>query len=121
MKASNASLINAIILISLSSWGYFSSETPSLTALIPTFVGLLLILCYPGVKKESKVVAHIAVLLTLVILIGLIKPLMGTIGRSDTMAISRISIMIISTTIALFAFVKSFIDARKNREKLEAK
>ena len=117
MKAHTVSLINALLLIILPLWGYFLSETPSKTALIPTFIGIVLLALNPGVKKENKVIAHIAVLLTLIILIGLIKPLMGAIGREDGSAIGRIIVMIISTVLAKVFFVKSFIDARKRREK----
>jgi predicted ferric reductase len=115
MNAHKASLINAILLVTLSLWGYFSSETPSITALIPAFIGVILIAINKGVKKENKVIAHIAVVLTLVILIGLIKPLLGAIDRSDNLAILRVLIMIISTIMAMIYFIKSFIQARKNR------
>ena len=64
MKAYSVSMINAIFLIALSAWGYFSSDTPSMTALIPAIIGILLILCNNGVKKESKVIAHILSRLT---------------------------------------------------------
>ncbi len=117
MKAYSVSLINAAILIVLAAWGYLSSDTPSITALIPATIGVLLILCNNGVKKENKVIAHIAVMLTLVILIGLIKPLTGAIGRNDMPAIFRVIAMLLSTAIALLYFIKSFRDARKNREK----
>ncbi|WP_299525327.1 hypothetical protein [Winogradskyella sp.] len=117
MKAHTASLINAILLIALSAWGYFSSETPSITALIPTFVGVVLLILNPGIKKENKVVAHIAVLLTLIILFGLVKPLTGALEREDNLAVVRVVIMILSTLLAIVYFVKSFIDARKAREK----
>ena len=115
MKPHVASLINALLLIALSSWGYFSSDTPSITALIPAFVGVALLICNPGLKKENKVVAHIAVILTLLVLIGLVKPLMGALDRSDNMAIGRVSVMMLFTVIALITFIRSFIDARKNR------
>ena len=115
MKPHTASLINAIILIVLSGWGYLSSDTPSLTALIPAIIGAILLGLNQGVKKENKVIAHIAVVLTLLILFGLIKPLTGAFERNDSIAILRVVVMMISTVIALIFFVKSFIDARKNR------
>ena len=115
MKAHKTSLVNAILLIVLPLWGYFSSDSPSMTALIPTFIGVVLLLLNKGVKNENKIVAHIAVLLTLVVLIGLIKPLTGAIGRSDSAAMIRVFVMILSTIIAMVFFVKSFIDARKKR------
>lgn len=115
MKAHVASLINAILLIVLGAWGYFASETPSTTALIPVIIGAVLLVLNGGIKKENKVIAHIAVLLTLLILLGLVMPLRGAIARADTAAIARVVIMILSTIMAMVYFVKSFIDARKSR------
>ncbi len=116
MKPFIANLINAIILIALSSWGYFTSETPSMTALIPTFIGVVLLICTPGVKNENKVIAHVAVLLTFVVLVGLIKPLLGALEREDTAATIRVCIMILSTVIAMITFIRNFIDVRKKRQ-----
>jgi uncharacterized RDD family membrane protein YckC len=116
MKAHNASLVNAILLIVLSLWGYLSSDSPSFTALIPAIAGVLLLFCYPGVKKENKIIAHIAVVITLLIAIGLVRPLTGAFGRNDAGAIFRVSLMLISSVVAMVYFVKSFIRARKGRE-----
>lgn len=120
MKPHIASLINAILLITLPLWSYFTSKAPSMTALIPTFIGVVLLLCNPGIKSENKIIAHVAVLLTLLILFGLIKPLMGAIGREDSLAIGRVVVMMISTVVALVTFIQSFIQARKNREAAES-
>ena len=116
MKPYQTNLINAITLIVLSSWGYFSSETPSMTSLIPTCIGALLLIFTPGVKKENKVIAHIAVLLTLVIFIGLIKPLLGGLERNDTGAIARVCVMMLTTVFAMITFIRSFIAVRKERQ-----
>ena len=107
MKAHIASLINAVVLIALSLWGYFSSETPSMTALIPTAIGAALLLLNPGVKKENKVIAHIAVVLTLLALLGLIMPLFGALERGDYMAVLRVAIMLLFTTIAMISIIRS--------------
>ena len=115
MKAHTASLINALTLIALSLWGYFSSDTPSITALIPTVIGAILLIMNRGIKAENKVIAHIAVVLTVLVLAGLIKPLTGAMEREDTAAMIRVVVMIASTILAMIYFVKSFIDARKNR------
>ena len=119
MKAYKVSLINAILLIVLPLWGYLSSETPSLTALIPAFMGVVLLGLNFGVKKENKVIAHIAVLFTLLILVGLAQALIGAIGRGNILPIVRIVVMIISTLLAIVFFVKSFIDAKRLRLKAE--
>ena len=55
--------------------------------------------------------------LTLLVLIGLIKPLSGTIARGDMIALGRVVVMLLTTIWALVAFVQSFIAARKSREK----
>ncbi|MEM6843350.1 MAG: hypothetical protein AAF944_24450 [Bacteroidota bacterium] len=116
MKAYQASLLNAIALVALSLWGYFSSDTPSLTALIPTAIGVILLLLNPGVRRENKVVAHIAVVLTLLILFGLVRPLTGALDRGDTAAVIRVAVMLLTTVLAMIFFVKSFIDARRARK-----
>ena len=116
MKAHVASLVNAVVLIGFGLWGYLGSETPSKTALIPVVFGVVLLFLYRGVKKENKIVAHIAVLLTLLILGGLVKPLTAAIGREDGMAIMRVSVMLLTTVVALVFFIKSFIDVRRARK-----
>ena len=116
MKAPQANLLNAAVLIIMSLWGYFSSDTPSMTALIPTIAGVLLLLMYNGIKTENKVIAHIAVVLTLLVIIALIKPLTGAFGRSDTFAMVRIGVMMLTGILAMVAFVKSFKAARLARE-----
>ncbi|RMG81019.1 MAG: hypothetical protein D6714_13650 [Bacteroidetes bacterium] len=116
MNAHKASLINAIALVALGAWGYFGSETPSPTALIPVVIGAVLLILNKGVKAENKVLAHIAVVLTALILFGLIKPLTGAMDRGDTMAMVRVGVMLATTVYALFYFIKSFRDARKARQ-----
>ena len=116
LNAHKASLINAISLILIGGFGYLQSDTPSPTALIPVVVGGLLIIMNKGVKDENKIIAHIAVLLTFIMLLGLAMPLMGSVKRGDTQGTIRVIVMIFTTIGALFYFVKSFIDARKSRE-----
>jgi len=117
MKPYLASLLNAIILVAFGLWGYSSSDTPSYTALIPVGAGVILILLNKGLMKENKVIAHIAVILTFLILIALVKPLIGSLERSDGMAIFRVIIMMISTLIAIWYFIRSFVTVRKNTSK----
>jgi len=118
MKTHIASLINAITLMLFGLWAYLTSET-SMTALIPVFIGGVLLILNPGVKKEAKIPAHVAVLLTLIIFIGLMKPLIGALERSNTIGIVRVSVMLFSTALALVSFIRNFIDVR-NQRKLDA-
>ncbi len=114
MKANTVSLINSIVLVSMGLWGYFESDSRPITALIPVIVGVILLLINSGVKKENKIAAHVAVLLTLLIIIGLVKPFLGTLGRGNIVGILRVSAMIITSLWAMIIFVQSFISARKS-------
>lgn len=113
MKPYIASLINALTLIFLGLLGYFLSVTPSFTAFIPVIIGGVLLILNPAFKKENKIVAHIAVLLTFIILLGLVMPLKGAIQRMDIPALIRVVVMLFTTVWALITFVKSFKDARR--------
>ena len=110
MNAHTASLINGIILVAIGLWGYLESSSP--TSLIPVGIGVLIIVLNKWVRDNNKVIAHIAVLVTLLSFAN-IMPLSGAIedGRSD--AVLRIIIMLSSSIYAMIFFVRSFIQARK--------
>ena len=122
MKTYQANIINALALILMPLWAYLSfeatSEKPqqSITALIPLVLGVILILCNKGIKKENKVIAHIAVFVTLIAILGNVsKPLMSAIEEGRKMGILRICLMILTSVLAMITFIKSFISARKNK------
>lgn len=115
MTASNVSLLNAVTLVAVGLYGYFASEDPSPTALIPVGFGAALLACNPGVRRKNKVIAHIAVVATLLILLGLVMPLRGALGRSDSAAVARVAVMMVTTVLALAFFVQSFVAARRER------
>ena len=108
-------LINALVLIGLSIWGYLSVENSSPTALIPCFFGVIFLALSPGVKKHNKIVAHIVVVLTLLIIIALVKPLTAQMEKDNTIAVVRVGLMMLSSTVALVVYIRSFIEARKNK------
>ena len=70
MNASKANLINSISLIVLGLWGYIDSS--STTALIPVIIGGSLLGCTNKIKEGNKLIAHLAVLATIIILVALI-------------------------------------------------
>jgi len=119
MKVYMVSMLNAFVLMILGLWGYLGSEDPSLTALIPVILGALLLSLIQQLRYGSKPMAHLSVIITLLILIGLIKPLSGAIMREDSNAIYRVSAMMVSCTIATAFFVRSFIMVRKRKKKLK--
>lgn len=117
MKAAGANLLNALVLIAAGLYGYFgvtaSDGTHSYTALIPAAFGLLFLVLQKGVANANKAIAHIVVLLTLVLLVMCI---MRFVKVEEWGAKKYIFLAcIVSNAIALVAFIKSFIDARKTR------
>jgi uncharacterized membrane protein len=116
MKPYIATIILSFILMAMSAWGYFGSSTPSTSALIPMAWGIMLLLCSYGVKKENKIVAHIAIFLVVLLALALFMPLKGAIGRGDMVALARVSIMEIALVSTLVVYIRSFIQARRDRK-----
>ncbi|MEM9242173.1 MAG: hypothetical protein AAGB07_19560 [Pseudomonadota bacterium] len=116
MRAHHTNLINALTLVLCGAWGYWATDFKSLTALIPVAFGIALVACNSGVKAENKVIAHIAVLLTIVLLIAIYAPLRSALDGGEPMSLLRVSLMIASSVLAMVFFVKSFRDARHARQ-----
>ena len=114
MNSTKANLINSVCLITIGLWGYLEVISP--TALIPVGFGAALILCSSGVRKENKVVAHIAVLLTLLILIALVGMRLPKSLNQGGLGLLRVLLMIGTSTFSMVYFVKSFIANRKARK-----
>lgn len=115
MTPAKANILNAIILVTLGLWAYFGSASPSATALIPAIFGLIFLAFAKPFLAGNKVIIHIVVFLTLLIVLALAMPLKAAIGRSDTLAIVRVGVMLLSSLGALVIYIKSFVDARKAR------
>jgi hypothetical protein len=115
MKPFVANLIYGILLVLLSVWGYTASENPSATAFIPIGFGVVLLALTPGMKKQNKTVAHVVVVLTVLVLGGLVKPLLGAMDRADNIAMARVIVMMVWGLVALGVYIKSFVDARRNK------
>ena len=122
MKTYQANLINSIALILMPLWAYLTYEgtlekpNQSITALIPLFLGVILFLCNNGVKKENKVIAHIAVVVTLIALLGLFMPLKAAIAEDRTLSVVRVAIMLLTGMLAMITFIRSFIANRKGKQ-----
>ncbi len=116
MKPFQANLILAVLALVFGIWSYFSSETPSFTALIPSIFGAVLLACHNGIKTENKVIAHVAVVLTLVFVLSLFMPLKGSLDRGNMLAVGRIVLMLLAGIFAMVLYIKSFRDARIKRE-----
>ena len=122
MKTYQANLINSLTLILMPLWAYLTyegtAEKPeqSITALIPLFLGIILFLCNNGIKKENKVIAHIAVVVTFIALLGLFMPLKAAIAEDRTLSVVRVAIMLFTGMLAMITFVRSFIANRKSKQ-----
>ena len=113
MNASTINIINSISLIAMGIWGYI--DVSSVTALIPTFFGIALILCTNGLKKENKMISHIAVLLTLLILGALLGMRLPKSIDQGGIGLIRVIIMIFTSAVAMLFFINSFMRARRNK------
>ena len=113
MNSFKANIINSLSLIFIGLWGYLEVISP--TALIPVIFGVVLLLCTKGLKKQNKLIAHIAVLLTLFILLALIFMRLPKSLDSGGIGLIRVIIMILTSIFSMVYFVKSFISNRKNK------
>ena len=114
MKAAFYNKLNSIVLITLGIWGYIDyTDVQSPTALIPVGFGVILLLCNNSISKENKIISHIAVLLTLVILVALVGMRLPKSLISGGLGLVRVSAMILTSVLSMVAFVLSFIKARR--------
>ena len=113
MNASKANLINSLTLIILGLWGYIDSS--SMTALIPVGIGFTLGALTNEIKNGNKLIAHLAVLGTLMILVSLIAMRLPKSIDQGGLGLIRVIVMISTSSIAMIFFIKSFIDNRKSR------
>ena len=67
-------------------------------------------------KKGNKVVVHIIVLLTFLLIFALSMPFKARMEAEDTLGMARVGLMIATSIVAMVIYVKSFIDARKARQ-----
>ena len=118
MKTTSANIFNAIVLIAAGVTGYFlitaEGGVRSLTALIPAAFGILFLVLNKGVAAGNKVISHIVVVLTLVLLVMCITRFVKVEEWEPKKYIFLACIL--SNALALVVFIKSFIDARRNRQ-----
>ena len=115
MNTKTANFINSISLILMGLWGFI--DVSSVTALIPSIFGVLIFICYILSRKNQKlnlIFAHIAVLLTILILIALIGTRLPKSLDEGGLGLIRLIIMISTCSFALIVFIKSFIESRKS-------
>ena len=120
----NLSIIYGIIFILMGLISYFGISSESITALIPAFFGIpMLILGWLGLnEKWLKHAMHVAAVLMLLGFFGTIgglikffKMLAGA-EMARPSAVTVQAIMALMCLVFLILAVKSFIDARRNKK-----
>ena len=117
------SVVIGILLSILGLYGYFGMGMVSVTALIPLFIGIPIIILglFAFDEQKLKHSMHAASVLVLLGLIGSLYRLvhniiLGNIGSSSMILVLMSIICIIFLVLA----INSFIEARKAREKKQA-
>ena len=118
------SIAYGLIFILMGLISYFGISSESITALIPAFFGVpMLVLGWLGLnEKYLKHVMHVAAVLMLLgffgTIGGLIKffKMLGGVQPERSSAVTVQAIMAILCLVFLVLAVKSFISARKNRK-----
>ena len=122
MTAQKMNLINALTLILLGLWGYIDVSNYKLativsfehwTALITVLFGIILLLCNKGIQNSNKAIAHVAVVLTLLVLIALVGKRLPISIEQGGVGLFRVLAMSLCSFIAFIAFIRSFIENRK--------
>ena len=122
MKTEKYNLLNSLTLIIIGLWGYFDVSDYDLsaitsfehwTALITVFFGIVLFLCHKGIKNNSKLIAHIAVVVTLLILIALVGKRLPISIEQGGIGLFRVILMSLTSLMALIIFIRNFISNRK--------
>ena len=122
MKTEQSNLLNSLTLILIGLWGYFDVSDYDLsvitsfehwTALIPVIFGFVLLLCHKGIKNNSKLITHIAVVVTLLIFIALVGKRLPISIEQGGIGLFRVIVMSLTSLMALIIFIRSFISNRK--------
>ncbi len=117
----NITIVLGIVLIALGLISFFGTGMQSVTALIPAFLGLPILVLGFLARKESarKMAMHIAIVLGLLGLIGTFPGLIKLFPLLTGAEVARPAAVISQTIMALLLIyylvtgIKTFLDARK--------
>ena len=116
MNSKNANIINSASLIIMGIWGGLGAS--SVTAFIPSIFGVLIFTCYLISRKNQKlniIFSHVAVLLTILILVALVGTRLPKSIDEGGWGLLRLLVMIGTSFFSITMFIKSFIEARQNK------
>lgn len=102
-----------LILIALGAGGYVATDMASPTALIPSFIGILIVISAIIAKKKVKLGMHMAVVFALIGALGGFMPL-KRVGFDLTSGSAPYAVgMILTCLVFIILAVRSFIAARR--------
>ena len=122
MTAQKMNLINALTLILIGLWGYIDVSNYKLativsfehwTALITVLFGIILLLCNKGIQNGNKAIAHVAVVLTILVLVALVGKRLPISIDQGGVGLFRVAMMSLTSLLAFIIFIRSFIENRK--------
>jgi hypothetical protein len=123
VKMKNPHIVNlvySIFLIAIGITGfvlrYLEANDFQYTALIPSLFGIVLLPLSQGIKRENRIISHVAVLLTLIL--GVFTLVMVIINLGDGYMATRrgiiFTLIFISSFIVLGIYIIRFIRIRKS-------
>jgi hypothetical protein len=123
MSMPKLTLWYALVLIALGLIGYFGMGRQSITALIPAFFGIAVLVTALLARKEStrRHAMHAAVVLAVLAFAGTVMGIPKTITLLGGGEIARPTAVIVQAIMAVLSLayiliaVKSFVDARRTR------
>lgn len=123
----NTSRITGILLILLGLISYFITGMESITALIPAFIGIIVVILawLAGSESRHKIMMHITVVLIFIGFLGSVSGIPKTVGYLSGQPVARPaaavsqSIMAVICLVYLAMAVNSFISARRSESDKE--
>jgi len=112
MRPHQINLINAVVLLAIGLWGYLHPDAQRSSALIPVAFGALFLTTTPMVRSGNLVVSFLVSSLTLLLVLALGASLVEALQYHETGSIFRLSVMSLSSVLAVGIYFKAYLDQR---------
>ncbi len=119
-KPNKVNFYYAIFLILIGLFGFFArystQDDIQITSLIPAFFGFVFLFFTKGIRQENSIIAHLAVVLTLV-LAGVVSYMFFKNLSTDFIGTRKFFIFLITALVSyvvLGIYVAGFIDKKRN-------
>ena len=118
---SKINLINGLVLVIAGLFGfiarYLDQNDLQYTALIPSIFGIILLAMNSGLKNHNKIIAHIVVVVTLLVVI-MVGSMLNKSLAADPVNVRRVaifSVIVMSGLVSTVLYVLGFIEKRKEK------